>query len=114
MYNPEDPSTTLSFDLLWNGLEVTTGAQREHRYPVIVRQGIEKGLIPANAMTPDGEVVTENLPQGLKDYLSCFNYGCPPHGGYGFGLTRMLMNLLGYKNVREVTFIYRGVDRLRP
>jgi aspartyl-tRNA synthetase len=114
MYKEGDPTKTLSFDLLWNGLEVTTGAQREHRFPVIVKQGIEKGLIPANAIDANGEVVRENLPQGLKDYLSCFDYGCPPHGGYGFGLTRMLMNLLGYTNVREVTFIYRGVDRLRP
>ncbi len=114
MYKPSDPTKTLSFDLLWNGLEVTTGAQREHRFPVIVKQGIEKGLIPASAMNDRGEVVIENLPSGLKDYLMCFNYGCPPHGGYGFGLTRMLMNLLGYTNVREVTFIYRGVDRLRP
>lgn len=113
MYKPSDPTKTLSFDLLWNGLEVTTGAQREHRFPIIVKQGIEKGLLPENAMK-NGEVVRENIPVGLKDYLSCFDYGCPPHGGYGFGLTRMLMNLLGYTNVREVTFIYRGVDRLRP
>ena len=114
MYKPDDPTKTLSFDLLWNGLEVTTGAQREHRFPVIVKQGIQKGLIPVNAMDEEGNVIESNLPTGLKDYLMCFNYGCPPHGGFGFGLTRMLMNLLGYTNVREVTFIYRGVDRLRP
>ncbi len=113
-YNPQNPETTCSYDLLWNGLEVTTGAEREHRFPVIVKQGIEKGVIPKNAMNEKGEVVEENLPVGMKSYLECFNYGCPPHGGFGFGLTRMLMNILGYTNVREVTYIYRGVDRLTP
>lgn len=109
-----DDTKTCSFDLLWNGLEVTTGAQREHRYEVVVKQGIEKGLIPASAIDANGKVVDEKLPKGLKSYLSYFNFGCPPHGGFGFGLTRMLMNILGYNNVREVTYIYRGVDRLFP
>lgn len=93
-----DPQTTKSFDLLWRGLEVTTGAQREHRYDVLLRQVQEKGLNPGP----------------IQSYLDCFRYGCPPHGGYGFGLTRMLMILLGVKNVREVTFLYRGPNRLVP
>lgn len=98
MRQDEDTSKTKSFDLLWNGLEVTTGAQREHRYDVLLRQTIEKGLNP----------------ELLGFYLDFFKYGCPPHGGFGFGLTRMLMLLLGFSNVREVTFIYRGPTRLHP
>lgn len=90
--------TTKSFDLLWKGLEVTTGAQREHRYELLTKQAQEKGL----TLEP------------IKHYLDSFRYGCPPHGGFGFGLTRMLMVLLGIKNVREVTFLYRGPTRLAP
>lgn len=92
------PQFTKSFDLLWKGLEVTTGAQREHRYDVLVKQTKEKGI---------------SL-ESIKYYLDFFRYGCPPHGGYGFGLTRMLMVMLGAKNVREVTYLYRGVNRLTP
>lgn len=92
------PSLTKSFDLLWKGLEVTTGAQREHRYDILVEQAKEKGL----SLEP------------IQYYLDFFRYGCPPHGGYGFGLTRMLMVMLELKNVREVTFLYRGVNRLAP
>lgn len=93
-----NPSLTKSFDLLWNGLEVTTGAQREHRYDILAAQAKEKGL----SLEP------------IQYYLDFFRFGCPPHGGYGFGLTRMLMIMLGAKNVREVTFLYRGVNRLTP
>jgi len=94
----DNPGLTKSFDLLWNGLEVTTGAQREHRYGILVQQAKEKGF----SLEP------------LQHYLDFFKYGCPPHGGYGFGLTRMLMILLGLKNVREVTYLYRGPNRLSP
>jgi len=96
---PDDkPHLTKSFDLLWKGLEVTTGAQREHRYDILVRQAEEKGL----SLEP------------IQYYLDFFRFGCPPHGGYGFGLTRMLMVMLELKSVREVTFLYRGVNRLTP
>lgn len=96
---PENkPGVTNSFDLIWKGLEVTTGAQREHRYDILVKQAQEKGL----TLKP------------IQYYLNCFKYGCPPHGGYGFGLTRMLMVLLNAKSVREVTFVYRGPNRLTP
>ncbi|MDR0697502.1 MAG: aspartate--tRNA(Asn) ligase [Christensenellaceae bacterium] len=110
----DDNKFTFSFDLLWNGLEVTTGAQREHRYLKMIKQAINKGLIPSDAIDASENVIDDKIPTGLKSYLDCFNYGCPPHGGYGFGLTRMLMNILGYENVREVTYIYRGLDRLYP
>lgn len=93
-----DPKITKSFDLLWNGLEITTGAQREHRYNVLVAQAKEKGL---------------SL-KSIQFYLNFFKYGCPPHGGFGFGPTRMLMKLFNIGNVREVTYLYRGVKRLEP
>jgi len=93
-----DGSVTKSFDLLWKGLEITTGAQREHRYDILIEQAKEKGV----ALEP------------LQDYFNFFRYGCPPHGGAGIGLTRLLMVLLGKNNVREVTYLYRGPNRLRP
>ncbi|MFH1674687.1 MAG: aspartate--tRNA(Asn) ligase [Pseudomonadota bacterium] len=93
-----DPEITKSFDLLWKGLELTTGAQREHRYEILKNQVLEKKL----------------KTEPLQFYLDFFKYGCPPHGGYGFGLTRMLMILLNLKNVREVTYLYRGPNRLSP
>jgi len=98
MRHPDNPQLTRSYDLLYKGLEVTTGAQREHRVEILERQAIEKGL----SLDP------------LKDYLNFFRYGCPPHGGFGAGLTRLLMVLLDRPNVREVTFLYRGPNRLRP
>jgi aspartyl-tRNA synthetase len=98
MRHEYNPNLTKSFDLLFNGLEVTTGAQREHRYNILVRQAKEKGL---------------NL-EPIKFYLNFFKYGCPPHGGLGFGPSRFLMKTLGLSNVREVTYIYRGVKRLEP
>jgi nondiscriminating aspartyl-tRNA synthetase len=96
-YN-EKPEITKSFDLIWKGLEITTGAQREHRYDILVQQTLEKGL----SLAP------------LQYYLDFFKYGCPPHGGLGVGLTRLLMNLLELKSVREVTYLYRGPTRLSP
>ena len=87
-----------SFDLIWKGTEVTTGAQREHRLDILMAQAVEKGV---------------NL-ESIQFYLNFFRYGMPPHGGFGFGLSRMLMLLTGLGNVREVTYLYRGVTRLTP
>ena len=92
------PTVTKGFDLLWNGVEVTTGAQREHRYEILVAQAQEKGL----SLEP------------IQFYLDFFKYGCPPHGGFGFGLSRMLMVLLARPSIRDVTFVYRGPTRLFP
>jgi nondiscriminating aspartyl-tRNA synthetase len=92
------PTVTKSFDLLWKGIELTTGAQREHRYEQLLVQAADKGV--------------ETGP--IQYYLDFFRYGAPPHGGFGFGLTRLLMQLLGQENVREVTFLYRGPNRLEP
>jgi nondiscriminating aspartyl-tRNA synthetase len=94
----KDKNTTKSFDLLWRGLEITTGAQREHRIEILKKQAVEKGL-------------SLDL---IKDYLKFFEYGCPPHGGFGLSPTRMLMLLLGIKNVRDVTFLPRDTSRLTP
>jgi aspartyl-tRNA synthetase len=98
MRHEHDPALTKSFDLLWRGIELTTGAQREHRHDRLVAQAQQKGV--------------ETGPIGY--YLDFFRYGAPPHGGFGFGLTRLLMQLLGQDNVREVTFLYRGPHRLLP
>lgn len=94
----EDPTLTKSFDLLWNGIEITTGAQREHRYDILIKQAAEKGL---------GR-------DSLDFYFNFFKYGCPPHGGLGLSPSRLLMKLLNTSNVREVTYLYRGPKRLTP
>jgi nondiscriminating aspartyl-tRNA synthetase len=98
MRHPEDQTLTRSYDLLWKGIEITTGAQREHRYEQLLAQAAQKGV--------------ETEP--IQYYLDFFRYGAPPHGGFGFGLTRLLMQMLGQENVREVTFLYRGPNRLEP
>jgi nondiscriminating aspartyl-tRNA synthetase len=98
MRHTEDPTLTKSFDLLWRGIELTTGAQREHRYEQLLEQAEDKGV----DVGP------------IQYYLDFFRYGAPPHGGFGFGLTRLLMQMLGQDNVREVTFLYRGPHRLEP
>lgn len=98
MRQEERPYLTKGFDLLWRGLEITTGAQREHRYDRLVDQAQERGLSLEN----------------LSDYLDFFRFGCPPHGGMGVGLGRMLMRLLNVGSIREVTLISRTPRRLRP
>jgi aspartyl-tRNA synthetase len=98
MRYPDRPTVTKSFDLLWRGVELTTGAQREHRYERLLAQAKDKRV--------------ETAP--IQYYLNFFRFGAPPHGGLGFGLTRLLMQMLGQDNVREVTFLYRGPHRLEP
>ena len=98
MLYPDDREITRSFDLLGKGLEVATGAQREHRYEVLKDQALAKGL----TLEP------------IQDYLNFFRYGTPPHGGFGFGLSRFLMILLDLSNIREAVYIFRGPTRLSP
>jgi nondiscriminating aspartyl-tRNA synthetase len=98
MRHPENPGLTRSFDLIATGLEIITGAQREHRYDILAKQALEKGL---------------TLPP-IQFYLDFFKYGCPPHGGFGLGLSRLLMVLLGLPNIREAVFLFRGPTRLNP
>jgi len=86
----------LGYDLIWRGTEITTGAQREHRFEQLKAQADEKGL---------GEDV--------KFYLEFFRYGCPPHGGFGLGIDRFTMLLLGIP-IKEVMFLFRGPNRLTP
>ncbi len=87
-----------SYDLLFKGLEITTGAQREHRWDLLKAQMEEKGLDPKD----------------FAFYLEFFQYGCPPHGGFGFGLARLMMQIFEIDNIREATFVYRGPTRLNP
>jgi aspartyl-tRNA synthetase len=93
-----EPDLTCSFDLLWKGIEITTGAQREHRYDVLLSQAAEKGLST----------------EPMRSYLDCFRYGCPPHGGLAIGLARLLMVALGLDSIREAMFLFRGPNRLTP
>jgi aspartyl-tRNA synthetase len=90
--------TTRSFDLIYEGLEITTGAQREHRYQQLVKQAQEKGLGIDN----------------LSYYLDFFKYGAPSHGGLGLSPTRVIMGLTDIKNVREATLVPRDPKRLFP
>ena len=94
----DDPSITKSYDLIFNGVEISTGAQREHRIEVLEQQARAKGLNP----------------EDLGFYLDFFRYGVPPHGGFGMGLGRVLMLLLHQANLREVTYLFRGPTRLQP
>jgi len=98
MRHEDNPNLTKSYDLLWKGTEITTGAQREHRVEVLIEQIKEKGLEP----------------EGLDNYLNFFRYGVPAHGGFGMGLTRVLMLLLDLPNIREASFLFRGPNRLEP
>lgn len=85
------------YDLIWKGVEITTGAQREHRYEILKAQAKEKGL-----------------DKDVEFYLEFFKYGVPPHGGFGLGLDRMIMVLLGVPTIKEAEFLFRGPDRLNP
>jgi len=98
MRDEKDSTISKSFDLLYKGLEITSGAQREHRFDVLKKQIEEKGF---------------DL-KAFEGYLNFFKYGCPPHGGFAPGPSRFLMKILGLTNVREVTYVYRGVKRLTP
>ena len=98
MDDPEDPRYTLSFDLLFRGLEITTGGQRIHDYKMLTDK------IAARGMTEEG----------MEQYLATFKHGMPPHGGLGIGLERLTMQLLGEDNVRETTLFPRDLSRLEP
>ncbi|TBN58435.1 aspartate--tRNA(Asn) ligase [Glaciihabitans arcticus] len=98
MRHEGDAALTNSYDLIFNGVEISTGAQREHRIDVLIEQAKEKGLEP----------------EELDFYLDFFRYGVPPHGGFGMGLSRVLMLLLKMPNIREATYLFRGPTRLLP
>ncbi len=98
MDDPADPEYTLSFDLLFRGLEITSGGQRVHDY----NEQVEK----MRKMGTD--------PEQFETYLMFHKYGAPPHGGLGIGLERLTMHLLGFKNVREATMFPRDINRVTP
>ncbi len=98
MRHAEDPALTNSYDLIYRGTEISTGAQREHRVDVLEAQAVDKGLDPHE----------------LATYLDFFRYGMPTHGGFGMGLARVLMLLLERPSIRETTFLFRGPNRLLP
>ena len=98
MDDPEDPEYTLSFDLLFRGLEITSGGQRVHDYKQQVEKMEKLGMNPEEFAT----------------YLMLHKYGAPPLGGLGLGLERLTMHLLGAKNVREATMFPRDINRVTP
>ncbi|MDQ1512900.1 MAG: hypothetical protein QOC59_742, partial [Microbacteriaceae bacterium] len=98
MRHADDPALTNSYDLVYRGTEISTGAQREHRIDVLTAQAIDKGLDPKE----------------LETYLDFFRYGIPSHGGFGMGLARVLMLLLELPSIRETTYLFRGPNRLLP
>lgn len=98
MDDPKDPRYTLSFDLLFRGMEITTGGQRIHDYEMLVEK------IKARGMSQEG----------MEQYLDTFKHGMPPHGGIGIGLERLTMKLIGEDNVRETTLFPRDLSRLEP
>lgn len=98
MLREEGSTDSRSFDLLYRGLEIASGAQREHRYDRLVAQARSRGVAVDK----------------VKTYLNFFRYGCPPHGGFGLGLSRLLLSMLGLGDVREATYVYRGPERVTP
>lgn len=98
MDDPEDPRYTLSFDLLFRGLEVTTGGQRIHGYEEQVRKMLDRGMHP----------------EEFESYLMIHRHGMPPHGGLGIGLERLTAQLCGLDNVRYASLFPRDLHRFEP
>ena len=100
MKNPEDSETVLWADLLFRGLEIATCPMREHRYEILIEQMKKAGLNPEHP--------------GYKYYLQAFKFGLPPHGGFGFGIDRLVEKTIGLGNVKEATLFPRDINRLTP
>ncbi len=98
MESKENPAETLSFDLLFRGLEITTGGQRIHTYQEQLDKMLQRGMHP----------------EAFESYLMMHKYGMPPHGGLGLGLERLTSRLLGFENVRYTTLFPRDINRLIP
>ena len=98
MDDPEDPRYTLSFDLLFHGMEVTTGGQRIHDYATQVEKMRRRGMDP----------------EAFQHYLMIHKHGMPPHGGLGAGLERLTMKLCGLDNIRKACLFPRDLGRLEP
>ena len=95
---PDNPERTNSFDLLFRGVEITTGGQRLHRYADYVEKMTGLGMDPAQ----------------FQSYLQAFSFGMPPHGGLGFGLERFTAKLCGIENVKALSLFPRDLNRLEP
>lgn len=98
MAKENEPAYSKSYDLYFKDVELTSGAQREHRPDVLRKQIVDRGIDP----TP------------MKDYINFFKNGCPPHGGFGMGLDRLIMLLLDLPSLKEAMYLFRGPDRLTP
>lgn len=98
MDDPEDPTLTLSFDLLMRGLEITSGGQRIHKEEDYRRKMIHRGMNPDN----------------FRFYLDTFRNGMPPHGGFAIGLERITACFLGINNVKECSMFPRDINRVAP
>ena len=98
MAKEDEPEYSKSYDLYFKDVEITSGAQREHRPDVLKKQIEERGIDTAP----------------MTDYINFFKNGCPPHGGFGLGLDRLLMLLLDLPSLKEAMYIFRGPDRLKP
>ena len=96
-YHMRKDGVPQGYDLIWKGCEITTGAQREHRYDILKKQAEEKGL-----------------GNDVKFYLDFFKYGCPPHGGFALGIDRLTMLMLETGSLKETMFIFRGPNRIEP
>jgi nondiscriminating aspartyl-tRNA synthetase len=96
MPDPKDPEYSLSYDLLFRGLEILSGSQRIHEYEKLVAAMKAKGVSPEN----------------FSMYLMAFQYGMPPEGGFSFGLERLTMKLLELSNVREASLFPRDMERV--
>lgn len=94
----ENETTTHSFDLIFRGIEITTGGQRIHNYESLKENIVEKGLNPKD----------------FSSYLNIFKYGMPPHGGLAIGLERLTYRLLELDNIREAVLFTRDKTRLNP
>ena len=99
-YHMRKPNSNIAkgYDLYYKGMEITTGAVREHRYEVLKAQALEKG----------------NSLSGIQFYLDFFKYGCAPHGGFGIGLDRITMLILNLSTIKESMYIFRGPTRIKP
>lgn len=98
MKHEKDKELGKCYDLFFRGVEITSGAQREHRYQILKEQIAENGIDP----------------ETMSEYLSFFKYGAPPHGGFGLGIGRVLTQIFKFANVKEVDFLFRGPSRLKP
>ena len=94
--DPENSGYAAGFDLLFRGVEITTGGQRIHEYDQLVAEMKKRGLDP----------------EKFRFYLQAFKYGMPPHGGFGLGLERLTAKLLGIENIKEATLFPRDLNRI--